>query len=224
MFLSWKVIQAADKKYYYECECVECGSVRKFNKYNLLAGSYKPCKGCANKHIKDMDLLKRYWNVDLNGEMFTFSSTFNISKKYWFKCSNGHNFKSNLKNFSLKKCTSCNRKVNIDNTKGYYFEILNNVLTNLFEVVELMEYNIFYLPIYNVAIRLVEKDRYSNYKKYFNSENDMLEEFYKVRSFRDHNFSGAENFYIINSKDSIVETVDAIGQVANKIYIKAIDT
>ena len=110
-FLSWEVISCEDpKKYRYLCRC-SCGSEKVFNKYNLLRGSYAPCKNCDSAKLSNVAYLRRYWNSELNGVTFTRPQDFSLTQSYWFMCDNKHNIKSTIKDFSVERCLGC--KTNI---------------------------------------------------------------------------------------------------------------
>lgn len=180
VFLTWEVKELVNpKKYRYKCVCTDCGQSREFIKYNLLKGSYAPCKKCGHKKIGNIPLIKKHWNSELNGTIFTSPEHFSLTQSYWFICNKGHNFKSSIKDFSLDRCLGCSEvppnhpsKIQAKEYAIQYFKVLGRVV----------EYKPFllYIKERNIALYIVEEDRYTSYKNYFESEGAMLKEFEMV--------------------------------------------
>ena len=175
VFTTWEVVKCIDSKSYkYLCVCNKCGAEKSFIKYNLLKGSYSLCKSCAPNSIKNINLIRFHWNTELNGISFTKPQDFNLERPYWFICDKFHNFKSSIKDFSLSRCRSCKEKELDSKNKIMIYTIAVKVLKAMFDIVEDDDCWIL-IPDLNFALHLIEKDKFSNFRKYFTSERAMLE-------------------------------------------------
>lgn len=176
IFLSWKVIDLVNpKKYRYLCRCTECGQEKEFIKYNLLKGSYAPCKRCGHKKIKNIPLIKKHWNSELNEVIFNNPEHFSLTQSYWFICDKGHNFKSSIKDFRLNRCLGCIENPPNHPSKVQAKEYATQYFRSVGNVKELDHYMLL-IEAFNTVIALVEDDRYVNYRNYFSSEEEMLNE------------------------------------------------
>lgn len=175
-FLSWKVIELVNpKKYRYKVRCIECGKEREFIKYNLLKGSYAPCKTCAHKKIKNTSLIRRHWNCELNESVFDKPERFSLTQSYWFICNNGHNFKSSIKDFDLERCLGCKEHPPNHPSKTQAKEYAIQYFKTITKVEEPKQF-LLYLESFKTFIYIVEEDRFTSYSNYFNSEFEMLGE------------------------------------------------
>lgn len=180
IFLSWEVIELINpKKYRYRCRCTECGIEKEFIKYNLLKGSYAPCKKCGYKKIKNISLIKDHWNSELNGAIFDNPQNFSLTQSYWFICDKGHNFKSSIKDFNTSRCLGCiqtlphaSYKLQAKEFALQYFKILGTIY-------EVDDYSLM-IPDYKVLLNLIEEDRFTNYRNYFETEEAMINDINKL--------------------------------------------
>lgn len=176
VFLSWEVIELVNpKKYRYKVRCTECGKEREFIKYNLLKGSYAPCKTCGHKKITNITLIKRHWNYELNGMIFDNPENFSLTQSYWFICNEGHNFKSSIKDFNLDRCLGCHENPPNHPSKVQAKEYAIQYFKTVTRVDEPQPF-LLYLELFRTFIYLVEDDRFATYSNYFKSEAEMLEE------------------------------------------------
>ena len=176
IFLSWRVIELINpKKYRYKCKCTECGIEREFVKYNLLKGSYAPCKKCGHKKLANIPLIKKHWNCELNGAIFDNPENFSLTQSYWFVCDNGHNFKSSIKDFRLDRCIACTEYPPNHPSKTEAKEFALQYFRTVSSVKELEHY-LIYISEFNVVLHLHESDRYSLSRTYFKSENEIIAE------------------------------------------------
>lgn len=173
-FSSWEVIKCVDsKKYRYLCRCVGCGAEKIFMKYNVLRGSYSICKTCAPDTIKNINKIKYHWNIELNGTPFTKPQDFDLNRPYWFVCNNLHNFRSSIKDFSLSHCMGCKGKEIDSNNKLMVYTVIARVLNAMTEIEEHEDFWIISRAL-GIALHIIEGDKFSNFRKYFNSENEMF--------------------------------------------------
>lgn len=182
IFLTWEVIELVNpKKYRYLCRCTECGIEKEFIKYNLLKGSYSPCKKCGHKKIKNIPLIKKHWNCELNGVLFDNPENFSLTQSYWFLCAEGHNFKCSIKDFSLNRCTSCKEHPPIHPTKIKTKEFIFRYFKAITSVSEIGDFTLM-IPEFNLVIHLEEDDRYRNHRNYFSGEAAMLKDIDYVKN------------------------------------------
>ena len=207
-FLTWEVKELINpKKYRYKCVCTDCGQSKEFIKYNLLKGSYAPCKKCGHKKIRNIPSIQKHWNSELNGTIFTSPEHFSLTQSYWFICNKGHNFKSNIKDFTPNKCLGCLEvppnhpsKVQAKEYALQYFKVLGRVIE--------CEPFLLYIKEYNTAIYIVEEDRYTSYRNYFDSEIAMLNEFDRVTNLERELTKKGTNFIIQKVGKNLKNNVD----------------
>lgn len=110
LFHTWEVKSQAEG-YNYNCKCIECGSEKVINKYNLLRNTYAICRKCGVKSIleSNIDEILKYWNKDLNGSYTTQEILENPTATYWFTCSKGHNFRKTIRDFTPETCPTCKK-------------------------------------------------------------------------------------------------------------------
>lgn len=179
-FLSWEVIECVNpKKYRYLCRC-SCGKEREFNKYNLLRGSYAPCKECGHAHLSNTALIRKHWNTELNGQHFTKAQDFNLSTSYWFICENGHNFKSTIKDFALHKCLSCKNEFKSNTPRMMLMEFATALFQKIYGEVRIEGFAVI-VPKAKKSFYIIESDRFSNYRNYYKSEDDMVNDSVNIR-------------------------------------------
>lgn len=216
-FLSWEVIGLADpKKYKYKVKCTECGKEREFIKYNLLKGSYAPCKTCGYKKIKNIPLIKKHWNYELNGLMFKNPENFSLTHSYWFCCDKGHNFKSSIKDFDLSRCLGChenppNHPSKVE-AREYALQYFNTVT-----IVEEPQPFLLYLDIFKTFIYLVEDDRFATYSNYFKSEAEMLEEIKLINHLNYTTSKDGLGFIKVEITRNLKENVDIFKELMLKL-------
>lgn len=176
VFLSWEVIELVNpKKYRYKCRCTECGKEKEFIKYNLLKGSYAPCRTCGHKKLKNIPLIKKHWNCELNGAIFDKPESFSLTQSYWFICNKGHNFKSSIKDLKLERCLGCHENPPNHPSKIQAREYALQYFKTVTRVEEPQPF-LLYLELFKTFIYLVEADRFTTYSNYFKSETEMLNE------------------------------------------------
>ncbi|GAA0071685.1 hypothetical protein UT300003_32100 [Clostridium sardiniense] len=173
-FSSWKVVECADpKKYRYLCRCIGCGTEKTFIKYHLLNGSYSICKSCAPATIKNINKIRYHWNVELNGTPFTKPQDFDLNRPYWFVCNNFHNFRCSIKDFSVSHCLGCKGKERDSNNKLMVYTVATRVLGAMTDIEEHEDFWIVSRAL-KFALHITEGDKFSNFRKYFSSENEMF--------------------------------------------------
>lgn len=207
-FLTWEVIRLVNpKKYRYLCKCKVCGVEREFIKYNLLRGSYAPCKKCGHKEIGNVATIKKHWNYELNGVIFDKPENFKLTQSYWFKCNKGHNFKSSIKDFSLSRCLSCNEQPPNHPSKYQIKEYIIQFLSKITRIKEHDNFNIELID-FKTIIHLVEVDRYSSYRNYFDSDSSMVDEITKVKSIENNFKSLGYNYLEFKVEKKLKTNVD----------------
>lgn len=180
-FMTWRVSKRiSGKKYRYKCKCTECGQEKEFIKYNLINGNYAPCKKCGHKKLQNVSLIKKHWNSELNGVIFTHPENFSLTQSYWFICNKGHNFKSSIKDFKLERCLGCNEHPPNDPSKTQFMEFMMQYFGSFTKVQEYENYFIL-VPELEVVFHLHEYDRYTSYRNYFHNEVEMLNELDKMK-------------------------------------------
>lgn len=214
MFMSWKVIAPVpNKKYRYLCRCIECKSEKEFLKYNLLNGMYSHCKKCAPNFIKNIPEIRKHWNTELNGVVFTKPQDFDLSKSYWFLCSSGHNYKSSIKYFSETECPQCSEKVFDSNIKDLTFEYFKLLLKSMYNPVTILEYYTIVVPATNKVYRLLESNRYSDHFLYFKNQSEAIKELDHIsksnKQLKDEGYEIIQIFV----EDKILKNVDTIEKI-----------
>lgn len=174
-FLSWKVVECVNpKKYRYKCRC-SCGNEREFNKYNLLRGSYAPCKACNHVYLRNTQLIKKHWNNELNGRIFTKPQDFDLTHSYWFICNNGHNFKSSIKDFNIDRCLSCKCKTKSNHLSTQAIEYATQLFSRVFDKVYVDRFGVVIGDV-NAIVLIVESDRFDSYRNYYSSEEEYIKD------------------------------------------------
>lgn len=110
IFNTWMIVSKdKNKKYNVICRCTCCGEEKSINIYSLKNGKYGLCPKCGYQNLINSNLtkIKKSWNYELNGELIPSNLMKQKNKKYWFKCSNNHNYRKTIKNFCLGSCPSC---------------------------------------------------------------------------------------------------------------------
>ena len=207
-FLTWKVEKLVNpKKYRYLCRCTECGQEKEFIKYNLLKECYAPCKKCGYKKIKNIPLIKKHWNSELNGTTFSNPEEFSLTQSYWFICEKGHNFKSNIKDFKLERCLGCIEappnhpsKIQAKQYALQYFKSTGSVRE--------LNYNMLLIETFNVVLTLVEDDRYTSYRNYFCNEEEMLREISNTKRIEQDLRASGYEVVSVKTKKNLKENVD----------------
>lgn len=221
-FTTWEVIALADpKKYRYLCRC-SCGNEKEFYKYVLRRNIYGLCKSCNPAIVKNLNKIKTHWNSELNKTPFTKAQDFNVSKRYWFICKNNHNFKSTLRDFSLDHCCSCRDKVKGSNDKEIFFEAALTLFKELFEVIEVIDYNIK-IPQLKALITFTDEDRDKAFKNYYKNEIEYLKALEKqetiIESFKTKGYNTYEIF-IVNNYNKNIDTVSNLMLKLTKLVKK----
>lgn len=213
-FLTWQVIGPDEsKKYKYICKCTECGAERSFNKYNLLRGSFAPCKKCAHIKLKNINLIKKHWNCELNKAIFTKPQDFNLAKSYWFICQNGHNFKSSIKDFSFERCMSCKNEIKNNSSKVQAVQFALEYFTSIFpQVIINEELNLITILNNNcdfvADIIFNEEDYFSNYRNYFKNEEEYLKAFTDFKCAESASLAKGHEFIHFQVKNNLKDNVD----------------
>lgn len=208
MFLSWKVVCVSNsKKYRYKVRCIECGKEREFIKYNLLKGSYAPCKGCGHKKLKNIPLIKKHWNCELNGTIFDNPENFSLTQSYWFVCNQGHNFKSSIKDFKLERCLGCHENPPNLPSKVLAKEYIIRYFKGITEVLEPQPF-LLYLRGLKVFIFLSESDRFLNYSNYFKTDTEMLDELEHINNLKQIAAKDNVRFIKFDTDKSFKKNVD----------------
>ncbi|MCI9070227.1 MAG: hypothetical protein HFJ13_12025 [Clostridium sp.] len=210
MFLTWEVVELVNpKKYRYKCRCCECGREKEFIKYNLLKGSYAPCKKCGYKKIKNTTSIKKHWNSELNGAIFDNPQNFSLTQSYWFICNKGHNFKSSIKDFNTNKCLGCIKasphatyKLQAKEFALQYFKVLGNIY-------EIDNYSLM-LSEYNLILNLIEEDRFNNYRNYFETDEEMIKDINKLNELEQYCKNNNIKFIQIKLEKSFKNNVDKL--------------
>ncbi len=212
-FLTWVVQELVNpKKYRYLCKCSECGQEKEFIKYNLLKGSYAPCKKCGHKKVRNIPLIKDHWNSELNGAIFDNPENFSLTQSYWFICDNGHNFKSSIKDFRLDRCLGCTENPPNHPSKIQAKEYAIQYFKSVSSVKEL-EFNMLFLEAFDTVITLVEEDRYVNYRNYFSSEEEMLKEISVSKRLEQHLKSQGFDFIQVKLGRNLKNNVDTFKEL-----------
>lgn len=188
-FHTWKVIKKDDKEKYcynYICQCIGCGDKKIISKYKLLNNSYAICKKCGVKNVleKNWDLIKKYWNSDLNPIVDIDEILKNPTNLYWFTCPNGHNFKKTIRDFSISKCPSCrksqerlkqdNALLTLYNNERIALSILNEIYSSMFnEVIKLSNTDLLIKDI-NLIVSVQGLNHMQYNKLYHNNESEFL--------------------------------------------------
>lgn len=215
-FSTWKVISIVDpKKYKYLCRC-SCGNEKVFNKYVLRKGLYGLCKSCNPSVTRNLNKIKIHWNSELNKTPFTKPQDFNVSKQYWFICENNHNFKSNLRDFSLDKCCSCRDKVKSSNEKIVFFKALTELFLELGIEIIIDEYNIK-IPNLKALIVITDEDRDSSFKKYYKNELEYLKALEKQDSMVEQSIKESYTIFKIFIVDDYKKNIDTLGKLMLKL-------
>lgn len=213
IFLSWKVTELVNpKKYRYKCRCTECGIEKEFVKYNLLKGTYAPCRVCGHKKLTNIPLLKKHWNTELNEAIFDNSGNLSLTKSYWFICNKGHNFKSSIKDFKLERCLGCienppNHPSKIE-AKEYAVQLFSNI-----SLAYPLDNFLIYLYDLNTFLYLIESDRFERYSNYFSSEKEMIEELEYTSYIRSKIESGGHRFVRVDLEKDLKKNVDIFKEV-----------
>ena len=177
-FLSWEVISCENpKKYRYLCRC-SCGNERVFYKYNLLKGSFAPCKKCGYSKLGNTALIKKHWNCELNGSVFSKAQDFDLTQSYWFICDAGHNFRSTIKDFSTKRCLSCQNKLKDTALRIQSFEYALQLFRSFLDDVEVIDYAVV-LHERRAVVFIIEHDRFTSYRNYYSSEAECVDDMTK---------------------------------------------
>lgn len=213
-FLSWVVIELQDaKKYKYLCRCSECGEERSFNKYNLLRGSYAPCRKCAHLKIKNISLIKKHWNCELNRAIFTKPQDFSLTHSYWFICDKGHNFKSSIKDFSLDRCLSCKNQLKNSTSRTqiteFALEYFNSVFDNVFLHEELSMITIEHDDIM-IDIVFNEVDRFTSYRNYYNNEEELINDLTSLKKLEMTSKEQGYQFHLFEVESNFKINVDKL--------------
>lgn len=213
LFGTWKVVSLIDsKKHLYKCKCVDCGNEKEYNKYILRYNKYGLCKACNPKIVRNLSKIKIHWNSELNKTPFTKVQDFNPGKRYWFICNNNHNFKSTLKDFSLKNCCSCRDKLSGSQDKDLFFASTKSLCSDLFDHIETFDYNIK-IPSIKALIVFSDEDKDSAFKKYYKSEIDYLKAVEKqeniITSFEQEGYTVYEIF-IVNNYQKNIDTISRL--------------
>lgn len=211
-FLSWEVISCVDsKKYRYLCRCC-CGSEKIFNKYNLLRGSYAPCKNCDSAKLTNISSLKKYWNSELNGVTFTRPQNLSLTKSYWFMCDNKHNIRSTIKDFSVERCLGCKTNIKSSFHREQAYEYALQLFRSIFDNVYIEHYSIVIRDI-KVAILAIEKDRFDSYRNYYNSEDEYIKDLTKFQMLKQFYKSNNYSIFDIRLENNLEKNVDTLKQL-----------
>lgn len=212
-FSTWEVIELVDsKRYKYLCRCVDCGNTKIFNKYYLIKGNYGLCKGCNPTINKDVKIIARHWNSELNGQPFTKLQDLDMGKNYWFICNKFHNFKSTIKNFSLDRCCSCKDNTSNSNDKILLYNSTLLAAKDLYKEVTNKEYYIVINDI-KALILFREKDLDTSFRNYFSSESKYLEYLQEEKSIKEEYIKEGFKIYIIKVEKNYKENIDSVGKL-----------
>lgn len=210
-FLSWEVLKASNnRKYYYDCVC-SCGVVKQISKYALLNGTFSACNNCGYNYITNVADISTYWNSELNNSYFSNISDFNLNKSYWFTCSNGHNFKSKLRNFNLSDCFNCKNKDKIDTITQDTLEYVCNVLQGLCIGYKVQEpYSLVEIPSERVILHLKRSDRYDVVSRYFKNEFDYINEIEFIKKYKNNMTNNGYTIIEASLNSNLLKTIDNI--------------
>ena len=135
----WKILSRieSDKKYSYnyECQCIECGNTRQYNKYYITKGFECPkCKVVINiydKYDEFIETLDDKHNIPSVEEI-------DIDRAYKHRCENGHKFISSLSKYNgCIKCKSYDIiNKNIDNLINSKIELEQHIHDKLDDIME----------------------------------------------------------------------------------------
>lgn len=213
VFGTWKVVSLIDSKnHIYKCKCEDCGNEKEYSKYILRYNKYGLCKSCNPKIFRNLNKIKIHWNSELNKTPFTKLQDFNPAKKYWFICNNNHNFKSNLKDFSLENCCSCRDKVKGSHEKELFFSTAISLCTDLYDSIEIIDYNIK-IPSIKALIVFSDEDKDTAFKKYYKSEVEYIKALEKqeniISSFEQEGYI-VYNVFIVNNYEKNIDTISKL--------------
>lgn len=220
-FLTWIVEECVNpKKYRYRCRCSECNVEREFIKYNLLRGSYAPCKKCGHTKVKDLHIIRKHFNCELNGSVFTDPKDFSLTQSYWFVCNKKHNFKSSIKDFTLDRCLSCQTPLRNAPAKVEAYEYALQYFKSIFNsVIELDKHTIILQDI-SVAVSIVENDRYTNHRTYFGGEGELLEEVMYFKDLKSKLISQGFKYETFQTENNLKNNVDNLKQLVIRLVHK----
>lgn len=177
-FLTWIVQERIEpkNKYRYKCVCEVCGATKEFNKYSLLKGKYTPCRACVSQYMSIDKDMKRLWNCTLNGFVLNSIRDISITKKYWFLCEHGHNYKASYKNFKATTCPVCSNNQSTHPCRIEAYEIAYKFFSKIYGSKEVTKEDNFILVIepLELAIAFYEEDRYTSYSKYYKNETEFI--------------------------------------------------
>lgn len=221
-FLSWKVKEPdSNKRYYYICECVECGAIRSFCKYNLLKGSYAPCRKCGHKSIGNISKIRRYWNPELNESVFTKIQDYNLTSSFWFLCPNGHNFKSTLKDFNLKNCLSCASNLKSDTAKTQILEYSYSFFKHFCQSVKI-DNDCLTVEELRLIIYFVEQDKFTSYRNYFKNESDMFKYINHINLYKANITNSGYTFLEVTITENLNNNIAELNShLSNTIFRKS---
>lgn len=223
IFLTWEVkSEVQGKRYRYHCECVQCGNRREFIKYNLLRGSYAPCRQCKSIKAINTQLISKHWNCELNEEVFDIDKEYNLTRSYWFICNNGHNFKSSIKDFKLSRCRGCIEHPPNHPSKVQAFEYAKQYFKTVTSVDDCGQF-LLRLHDFDTTLFFHEENRYTNYRNYFSSENEMLEEFTNVKTNENKSKSSGSKFIYVPTQINFKINVDKITQIMLQLVSESLD-
>ena len=216
-FLCWEVIKENnDKKYYYTCKC-ECGNKKQFYKYNLLKGSFSLCPTCGNANIKNISIIRKHWNIELNGCLFSNINHFDINKSYWFICNNNHNFKSSIKDFTLSRCLSCKNENNEHSSLTTCFEFSLQLFRKFFKDIVACDNNIAYISSKNLAICFHEENRFSNFRQYYKNELEYLTHMEHIKIVENNFLYDGKEFKYFSVSKNFLENVENLEKLVLKL-------
>jgi len=221
IFGSWKIIayKAKEKHWSSLCQCTVCGTIKTIARTSLRNNTFQICSRECIKQVLNLYTIKKHWNCELNAEELDFNSI-SYDKKFWFRCNKGHNFKSNIKGFSLDKCPKCNKKL-LNNPKllygvrEYYKKVLSAIGFN-----PLLANNVLSIPIvglyfkeFNSLILFEEKNKRLSYSNYFTSESSYLSYIDTLYALEKELNALGGQLYIVNTENFISQNVEQISAI-----------
>lgn len=213
-FFSWVVVECINpKKYRFLCRCSCCGAEKEFYKYNLLRGTFAPCKTCGHLSVKHTALLRKHWNSDLNGTIFTKPQHFSLTQSYWFVCDNGHNFKSTIKDFSLDKCLGCKTRLKDDSLRTNYLDYAYKLFTCIYDDVKVEDIYSLVIEDERVVLMFVESDRFKSHRLYYGSESEFVNDLTKYKFSKKKWLSEGYRAIEVPLRDNLLENVDTIERI-----------
>lgn len=216
-FLSWEVVECVEpKKYRFLCRC-SCGNERVFYKYNLLKGSYAPCKSCGYSKLANTSAIKKHWNCELNGALFTKPHDFSLTQSYWFICDKGHNFKSSIKDFKLDRCLGCKNKTSEDSSKTQTIEFALQLFSSFCNDI-VNDDNFLFVSDLNLAISFNEIDRFDSYRNYFDSEEALIKEITTLKTLENKAKEKGYNYVDFKVEKSLDKNVDTLKQLMVSLF------